>query len=428
MDLTIEGGQVLSGEVTPSGSKNSALAVLAASVLFDAPLTLQNMPDLSDVSAVVKILEKLGANINWDKDTRTIQIDNSSLKFQPLTKAEVGDMKGSSMLWGAMLGRFQQTDFEVLPGGCALGARPVDAHFNAFRDLGVELSETSTGVIMDAADAVAKEIWLTEMSPTATANVVMLAVTLPGLTTIIGAASEPSVQDLCNLLNNAGANISGIGSNVLKINGGEKLTSASHKILSDHHEIATFLALGASTGGEIHVHNAMPEHLRCITREFAKFNVDIHYSGDTAIVAGNQIISLGKHAGHTILVRPQPWPGLPVDMLPLFIPLALEAPAGSAMFHNWMYESGLFWTSELLKFGANIIVADPHRVMAIAGNKLRGAKVVAPYIIRATVALIMVALAAEGRSTIISADTLDRGHEGFVENLKKLGAVINRVD
>lgn len=428
MNIHITGGQVLSGEITPSGSKNSALAVMTASILFDQPITLGNIPDLSDVSTIINALEKLGSNVTWDKDARKLHIDNSKLAWRRFTASDVTDMKGTSMLWGGLLGRFQKSDFEELPGGCALGARPVDAHFTAFRDLGVIVTEDAEGIIMDASSARAGEVWLTELSPTATANVIMLATKLKGQTKIIGAASELSVQDLCNFLNSAGAKIAGVGSNVLTIDGVDHLGPTNYEILSDHYEIATFLALAACTGGEIKVHNAMPEHFQPIIREFAKFNVKINYDGTTAYVAKGQKVMMGKKPGHTTLLRPQPWPALPVDMLPLFIPLALEAPTGTALFHNWMYESALFWTTELLKFGANVTILDPHRVMTIAGNPLKGARVNAPYIIRATVALIMTALIADGQSVITNADSLDRGHENFIDKLQSLGANIERMD
>ena len=428
MKIQINGGQTLSGEITPSGSKNSALAVLTASILFEKPIVLGNIPNLSDVSTVIDVLEKLGSQIVWDKDSHQIHINNADLDFRRFTKGDLGDMKGTAMLWGAMLGRFGRSDFEELPGGCTLGVRPVDAHFGALRDLNVEITENSDGIKMDSSGAKATTVWLSEMSPTATANVIMLAIKLGGTTRIIGAASELSVQDLCGLLNSSGAKISGVGSNVLTIEGGGALKSINYEILSDHYEIATFLALGACTGGEVIVHRAMPEHFIHIVKEFAKFNVEVSYDGDTAIVRKGQKISMGRGAGHTILIRPQPWPALPVDMLPLFIPLALEAPDGSALFHNWMYESALFWTTELLKFGANVTILDPHRVMAIAGNPLKGTKVNAPYIIRATVALIMTALIADGKSTITGTDSLDRGHENFVGKLKSLGAIIEQAE
>jgi len=266
------------------------------------------------------------------------------------------------------------------------------------------------------------------MSPTVTTNVVMLASKLKGTTKIIGAASEPQVQDVCNFLSYAGVNIRGIGSSILEIEGVGKFSSTSHKLFSDHYEITTFLALGAVTGGEIRVHNAQPELFPMINYEFSKFNLKIEYDGDTAILTDDQKIKLtGDFAKKTNIVRAQPWPALPVDLIPMFIPLALAAPSGYMMFHNWMYETGLYWTGELTKLGAEIIMADPHRVIVFGGRKLRGATIEAPYIIRAVVAMVMCAMIAEGESLILNADTLYRGHPNFSENLRKLGAKIEEV-
>ena len=423
MKIIVHGGEALSGEVTPSGSKNSAVAIITASILFKTTLVIEKVPNISDISRIVTILEKLGAKVEWNKETHTMNLDNTNLSFENLTKEDLGNMKGASMLWGAMLGRFNRVHFDLLPGGCTLGVRPVDAHFNVFKDMGVDVIEAGDGVEMDATNAKAKTIWLTEMSPTATANAVMLASTMQAKTTLVGAASEPSVQDLCLMLEKAGVKINGIGSSILDIEGVEEFASITHKMLSDHHEIATFLALGAITGGEIKVHDAMPEHFVMINREFAKFNINIEYEGDTAIVrAGTEIKLKDGKNGYTAIVRAQPWPALPVDMLPLFVPLALKSPNGSALIHNWMYEGGLFWTNELLKFGANVIMSDPHRVLVTGGNALKAANIDSPYIIRAVVAYIMCGLIAKGETTINNADPLFRGLENFVENLNRLGA------
>ncbi len=428
MEVEVQGGQALFGEITPAGSKNSAVALLAASILFDRPVTLEKVPNIADIERIVKILIKLGSKVDWQREKSTLIIDNSNLSFENLTKEDLGNMKGSSLLWGGMLGRFKKVNFEQLPGGCTLGARPVDAHYNAFKNLHVELIEQGDGISMDASGAKASVVYLTEMSPTATANAIMLAVTLKGTTKIVGAASEPSVQDVCFLLSKAGVKMNGIGSSVLEIEGTDSLGSVQHRMLSDHHEIATFLALGACTGGEIRVNDAMPEYFNLINHEFGKFNVKIEYEGDTAIVRKNQDVKLnnGKH-GHTTIVRAQPWPYLPVDMLPLFVPLALKSPNGSVLYHNWMYEAGLFWTSELLKFGSNIIMCDPHRVIVTGGNKLKGTTIESPYIIRAVVAYIMTALMAEGTSKILNVGPLYRGHANFADNLRNLGATIKEI-
>lgn len=428
MDIKVKGGQILSGEVYPSGSKNSAIHLVCATILFDKPVTLKNVPEITDVVRLVKILQKLGSKIKWDTEKNELSIDNSKLTFERLDREDLGNMRGTSILWGAILARFGKVNFEELPGGCTLGVRPLEPIFKSLSELGAEIHITDSGVKMSLKRTGKKEVWLTEMSPTATTNSIMLATSFSGTTKIVGAASEPQVQDVCNLLIKGGANIKGVGSSVLEIKGGSKLKGVNHGILSDHYEITTFLALGASTGGEVKVHNAIPEHFRIIRNEFSKFNVKIDYEGTTAIVAEKQDIKItDTFENKTNVVRAQPWPALPVDLLPIFIPLALASPNSYMMFHNWMYEAGLFWTSELNKLGAEVVMCDPHRIIVMAGRKLKGATLEAPYIIRATVSMVMAAMLSEGESTILNADSLYRGHPNFSENLKRLGAQIEEI-
>lgn len=404
------------------------VALIPASLLISGVTVLENVPDITDVDRLIKILEKLGSKINFDKEQKVLTLDNSNVTLENINKDDLGSMRGTSLLWGPLLARVGKVLFKDLPGGCTLGPRPLDVHYEAFKNLGVKVEEADCGVVMTASDAKAGNVWLTEMSPTATENALMLATKLNGLTRIFGAASEPNVQDLCHFLNNCGAKIEGIGSNVLTIHGGQDLKPTKHKIISDHYEIATFLAMSAVTGGSLKVFDAIPEHFEVIKREFEAFNVKIKYEGTTAIVdAGTEVKLTRTKPGKTQIVRAQPWPALPVDLLPIFIPLALKATAGTTLFHNWMYEAGLFWTSELTKLGANITMCDPHRVLIVSGNKLGGATLEAPYIIRAVVAMTIAAMIADGESTILNADALYRGHPNFVENLTKLGAGIEQI-
>src|SRR4030067_2016914 len=253
MDIKVKGKQVLSGEIYPSGSKNSAVAVLSASLLFDKKLTFGNIPDITDVYTMIDILEKFGSKISCNKNKNFVQIDNSRISFKNLQSDDLGHLRGTSLLWGSMLVRFKKVDFRDLPGGCTLGLRPLDTHYLAFRDLGIIVKEDSNSGTMDASKAKSKTIWLNEMSPTATENVILLATALKGKTKIIGAASEPQVQDLCKFLVKCGVNINGVGSNILDIEGGKNLKPVNHDILSDHYEIATFLALAAVTQGKIKI-------------------------------------------------------------------------------------------------------------------------------------------------------------------------------
>jgi UDP-N-acetylglucosamine 1-carboxyvinyltransferase len=423
MNIKVFGGHKLNGEITPSGSKNSAVALLPASILFDKPLTFSNVPEITDVDKLYSIMLLLGSKINWNKEERTMYLDNSGLSFEKIDSKEVGQMRGTSLLWGPMLARFGEVYFNDLPLGCTLGVRPLDPQYDALRDLGVTIEDTPSSVKMDASKAKAGIVWLDEMSPTVTENVIMFATSLKGTTRVIGAASEPQVQDVCEFLISCGAKIKGVGSSILEIEGGHKLSAKDHKIWPDHYEIATFLAMAAVTGGNIKVNNAMPGKLVSIMRTFEKFGVKVRYEGDVAVFESGQIVKTDHEAGKSIIVRAQPWPALPVDLLPVFIPLAL-AGQGQVLFHNWMYDAGLFWTSELVKLGANIIMADPHRVIIHGGSKLNGTTIAAPYIIRAVVSMVMAAMLAEGETTILNADSIHRGHPDFVENLKKLGAKI----
>ncbi len=426
MVLKITGGQTLSGTITPSGSKNSVVALIPASLIFDKPVTFKNVPEITDVSRLVDILSHLGSKITWDKPNCTLTIDNSAVTFESIEASDVTTTKGirgTTLLWGPMLARFKKCESSEQPAGCTLGARPLDAHFQAFFDLGVTVKNENSRILLEASAAKAGQVWLIETSPTATENAILLAVTLSGKTTIINAATEPNVQDLCNFLNTCGAHISGIGSSIISIDGGQPLNPVEYSIISDHYEIGTFLSLGAITGGEIRIKSAIPQHFTQINREFAKFGIKIEYDGDIAILPAGQKPGITRTKA-PLIIRAQPWPALPVDMLPLYIPMALAATSGQAMFHNWMYESGLFWTSELLKFGANVTMCDPHRVLITGGNKLKGAVIEAPYIIRAAIALTMSAMIAEGETTIQNADSINRGHPNFVKNLVSLGAKI----
>lgn len=428
MNIKVRGGQVLSGTINSSGYKNSVVSLIPASILFDKPVTFTNVPKISDVDKLISVLAKLGSKITRDEEGGKITLDNSKIRFEELNKDDLGNMKGISLLWGPMLARFGKVKFTELPGGCTLGFRTLTPHYQAFIDLGVSVAEDRHSAKMDASHAEGKEIFLTEMSPTATENVIMLAMGLKGTTRIVGAASEPQVQDLCNFLVSCGARIGGIASSILEIEGRSQLIPNEHRIIADDHEVATFLAMGASTGGRVKVNNVNKWTFEPVKRTFESFGVNIEYDGNSVIVDENQDLKIKVEKGRGyLLVKPRPWPGLLVDNLPIFIPLALAAKEGQVLFHNWMYEGGLFWVSELQKLGANIILADPHRVIVTSGSKLYADTLEAPYIIRAVVAMVMSAMIAEGETTILNADSLYRGHPDFAGNLRRLGAKIEEI-
>jgi UDP-N-acetylglucosamine 1-carboxyvinyltransferase len=272
-------------------------------------------------------------------------------------------------------------------------------------------------------------MWADYMSVTTTENFLNAAVLATGKSTMVNAACEPHVQELCLFLNQMGAKVSGIGTNTLEINGVESLSGTEYTIKSDHHEITTFLALGAMTGGEIRVENSLPEYFPLINRAFQKLGVTIEYEGTTAIVRENQPLIVEKPFTRNLLpkVEAAPWPYFPVDLMPLMMALAVKA-KGEIMFWNKIYEGGLFWVPTLLEFGAKVTLCDPHRVIVFGGIQLEPAKVKAPDIIRATIALAMVALATEGTSAINSAETIKRAHPHFSEKLQSLGAEISWSD
>lgn len=428
MNIRVKGGQVLSGEILPSGSKNSAVALIPSTILFDRKVILKNIPDITDVEKILKIMSKLGSNMDWDKDSGTLKIDNSKLTLKNLGPEDLGKIRGTSLLWGPILGRFGKINFTGLPSGCTLGYRTLEPHFQAFDDLGVDIKQKGSTVEMVSNNIKTKEIWLKEMSPTTTENVLMYVSSLDRKTKIVGAASEPQVQDLCAFLKRSGVKISGVGSSVLEVEGTKNFSSLEYEIFSDHYEIATFIALAVATKGKIVVKKAIPELFKQILWYFSKFGVEIKYDKDTAIVESPKrlLINEDLEKGY-LFIKAQPWPGLPVDILPLFIPFAMAAEKGQVLFHNWMYDSGLFWTSQFQKMGANILMCDPHRVIVTAGKKLYGAKMEAPYIIRATVSMLMAAMIAEGESTIFNADALYRGHPEFANKLSGLGASIEEI-
>ena len=428
MNIKVFGGQIISGDVFPSGSKNSAVAIISASLISDKQVILRNVPEITDVEKLVLIMTKLGSKIDWNKDKKEMAIDNSKLSFKEVEEEDWNTMRGTSLLWGPMLSRFKKINFSGLPGGCTLGFRTLSPHYNAFKSMGVDVNLGKGRIEMNASKAHASDFWMSEMSPTATENALLLATSLKGKTRIIGAASEPQVQDLCDFLVKTGAVIKGIGSSVLEINGISNFNEVDHTLLSDHYEIATFLAMGAITGGIVKIHNSNPELFVKINQVFSQFGINIRYEGNTAIVDKTKGIRIIPSDERDLLtIKAQPWPGLPVDLLPLFIPISLAAKKGQVLFHNWMYEAGLFWTSEFIKLGANIVMCDPHRIITIAGSKLRGDIVEAPYIIRAVVSMVMLAMIAEGETVILNADALYRGHPRFSENLRMLGAKVEEI-
>ena len=428
-NLLVRGGNVLSGEITPAGNKNSALPILCATLLTNEDITIHNFPDLTDVNKLIELMTSMGSKIEWNKEECILKINNSEFKKEFGEEGFPMGMRGAILLLGPLATRMKSIEVMKEIGGCSLGIRELDPHIDVLQGLGANIEDGETLKIDTHEGLKGGYLWQDYMSVTTTENFAMAASKADGISTMVNAASEPHVQDLCNFLVQMGAKIEGIGSSTLKITGVEELHGTEFTISSDHHEITTLLALGAMTGGEVRVRNAEPEHFPLIVKAFRKFGVNIEYEGDTAILRAKNKLKIEEPYTKNMLqkIEAAPWPYFPVDLMPLMIALAVKS-EGDIMFWNKLYEGGLFWIPEMMKFGAHIVMCDPFRVIVFGNKPLKPATVDSPNIIRATVALMMVALTIEGESVIRDADTIKRAHPNFVENLQKLGADISWSD
>jgi UDP-N-acetylglucosamine 1-carboxyvinyltransferase len=332
-------------------------------------------------------------------------------------------MRSTVLLYPALLHRLRKITIHANTKGCTLGVREIDPHLDILRALGASVHQGDPLVIALSAGFRGARHWLDYMSVTVTENFAMAAALAKGSSTLINAASEPHVQDLCAALVAMGAKIKGLGTSRLEVTGVKKLHGATITISSDYHEIVTFLALGAITGGEVRVNKSLPPHFDLITRAFAKLGVVVEHEGDTALVRRGQklVIEVPFTANLLPKIEAAPWPYFSVDLLPLMIALSTRA-EGTIHFWNKVYENGFAWIPELAKFGAHAMVSDPHRIVVFGNRPLHPATVDSPYIIRAAVALTMVAAAIPGRSVVRNAEIIKRAHPRFVENLRSLGA------
>ncbi len=425
-DLIIHGGKPLSGTITPSGNKNSVLPILCATLLTDAKVTLRHVPLITDVEKLVTFFTEQGSLIAWDRAAGTMVIDHSGFDAARLNGELPAGMRSSVLLFAPLLQRMKRISLPTNAKGCSLGIRELDPHLEILEKLGAKISAARDGLTLSLKGRFqGNRHWPDYMSVTATENFVMAAVLAEGESVLLNAASEPHVQDMCAVLVAMGAKISGLGTSQLTVTGVAKLKGGTFTINTDHHEIVTFLALGAITGGEVRVKNSLPHHFDLISRSFAKLGVKIEHEGTTAIVRKKQKLVVEEPFTSNLLpkIEAAPWPYFPVDLLPCMIALAVRS-QGAVMFWNKVYEGGFTWMSELSKFGAHVVVSDPHRITVFGAKPLRPSVVEAPYIIRAAVALYMVAASIPGKSVVKNADTIRRAHPNFVENLQSLGAEV----
>jgi UDP-N-acetylglucosamine 1-carboxyvinyltransferase len=422
-DLVVNGGKPLSGSVTPSGNKNSVLPILCATLLTDEPVTLRNVPDITDLDKLVSFFQSQGSRIDWDRTTGVLRADHSGFRSALSNDELPQDMRSTVLLYPALLKRMGSITIRSNAKGCSLGVREIDPHLEVLGALGAAVSDGDPLVISLKGGFHGARHWLDYMSVTVTENFAMAAAVAKGASTLINAASEPHVQDLCKALVAMGAKINGIGTSMLSVEGVPKLHGATIEISTDYHEVTTFLALGAITGGEVRVLKPVPEHFDLIGRSFRKLGVIVENEDNAVVVRRGQTRVIETPYTSNLLpkIEGAPWPYFSVDLLPLLIALSTRC-EGTIHFWNKVYENGFSWMPELAKFGAHVIVSDPHRIVVFGNRPLRPAVVDSPYVIRAAVALTMVAASIPGRSVVRNAEIIKRAHPRFVENLRSLGA------
>lgn len=429
----VRGGNKLSGEIIPQGAKNEALQILSAVVLSAEPITISNIPDIVDVNLLIELLAEMGVKVNRISSNsyrfQADQIDAAYLASETFRKKS-GRLRGSVMLAGPMLARFNKA-YIPKPGGDKIGRRRLDTHIIGFQKLGADYAYDETLACFTLSTSALKGtyILLDEPSVTGTANIVMAAVLAEGITTIYNAACEPYLQQLCSMLNRMGAKITGIGSNLLSIEGVTKLGGTEHRLLPDMIEIGSFIGLAAMTKSEITIKNAGVQHLGIIPEKFQQLGIEFHIKGDDIYIPAQESYTVQTFMdGGILTISDHPWPGFTPDLLSIVLVVATQA-IGSVLIHQKMFESRLFFTDKLIDMGAQIILCDPHRATVIGlGRKhnLRGISMSSPDI-RAGQALLIAALSAEGKSTIQNIEQIDRGYQFIDDRLRNLGADIKRI-
>jgi UDP-N-acetylglucosamine 1-carboxyvinyltransferase len=429
----IYGGKPLKGEIIPQGAKNEALQVLSAVLLTSEKITISNIPDIKDVNKLIELLGDMGVEINkLAPDTYSFEAKTIDLNFfeSEAFKTKGGGLRGSIMIVGPLLARFGSASIPK-PGGDKIGRRRLDTHFLGFEKLGAKFNyNPDNGFFnVDASDLKGTYILLDEASVTGTANVVMAAVLAKGTTTIYNAACEPYLQQLCKMLNRMGAKISGVGSNLLTIEGVTELHGTEHRLLPDMIEIGSFIGLAAMTGSEITIKDVHYDELGIIPDVFKRLGIKLERRGDDIYIPAQAHYEIETFIDGSIMtIADAPWPGFTPDLLSIVLVVAIQA-KGAVLIHQKMFESRLFFVDKLLDMGAQIILCDPHRATVIGLDKqvqLRGISMTSPDI-RAGVSLLIAALSAQGKSTIYNIEQIERGYQHIDERLRALGADITRI-
>jgi len=419
----VEGGRRLSGRIRPAGNKNAALPCLAAAVLAEEPVTLENIPRIRDVLTFLEIVESLGAIVTWEGDTHVVTIDPRPVVADVIDRDMAERIRASLLLAGPLLARFGHVELPP-PGGDIIGRRRMDTHFLAFEALGAEV-KLNGGLSIRTKGLHGADIFLDEPSVTGTENAIMAAVQARGHTRLRNAAAEPHVQDLCRLLIAMGARIEGIGTGILDIEGVDRLGGARYRIGSDHIETGSFIGLAAVTGSDIVIEDAPLEHLDSTLLGFRRLGVTCSAEGRNLLVHGSGDHVIRRDAfGHVPKIDDGPWPAFPADLTSIALVAATQC-HGTVLIHEKMFESRMYFTDKLVSLGASIILCDPHRAVVVGPSPLKGGVVESPDI-RAGMALLIAALGAEGTSRIHNIRQIERGYEAIDERLVALGARIRR--
>jgi UDP-N-acetylglucosamine 1-carboxyvinyltransferase len=429
----VTGGKKLKGEIIPQGAKNEALQIISAVLLTPEKVTISNIPDILDTNLLIELLGEMGVKTErTHRDTCSFQADAVDIEFlrSETYRRKSGRLRGAVMVAGPMLARFRKA-FIPKPGGDKIGRRRLDTHIIGFERLGAKFTyHPEEGLFhLEAPHLKGAYMLLDEPSVTGTANMVMAASMAEGITTIYNAACEPYIQQLCKMLNRMGARISGIGSNLLTIEGVGYLAGTEHRMLPDMIEIGSFIGLAAMTQSEITIKNAGLEHLGVIPDKFSQLGIQMEFRGDDIHSPAQDLYEIRTFLdGSVLTIYDNPWPGFTPDLLSIVLVVATQA-RGSVLIHQKMFESRLFFVDKLIDMGAQIILCDPHRAAVIGmarEQKLRGITMSSPDI-RAGVALLIAAMSAEGKSTIQNIEQIDRGYQQIDERLNRLGAQIKRV-
>jgi UDP-N-acetylglucosamine 1-carboxyvinyltransferase len=430
----IEGGHLLSGTITPQGAKNEALQVICATLLTSEPVTIHNIPNIRDVNNLIQLLRDIDVKVtrdNSDEHTYTFQADQLDIRYLESDEfvRKCATLRGSVMMIGPLLARMGKAVI-TKPGGDKIGRRRLDTHFLGFKHLGAKFRHIESRNVYEIGARQLKGTYmlLDEASVTGTANIIMAAVFAEGTTTIYNAACEPYIQQLCHLLNRMGANISGIGSNLLTIVGVKSLHGTEHRLLPDMIEVGSFIGMAAMCGNGVRIKDVSLKDLGIIPDAFRRLGVKVEVDGDDLFVPHQKLYVVDSFIDGTIMtLADAPWPGLTPDLLSVMIVVATQA-RGSVLIHQKMFESRLFFVDKLIDMGAQIILCDPHRAVVVGHDRkmtLRAQRMSSPDI-RAGIALLIAAMSANGTSTISNIEQIDRGYEDIEGRLNALGAKIER--